>query len=586
MKKFINKTNQYLLENYPNIWNTRLVWVVLTCLIVHLIFFIFGFATFSNPESLHERGAKEIYFKNGSVFMNIILTILILVIWLSFLLKNNAFKSLYPLKGKQIFGQLLMYIIIIFSALSFYISYNYGIKYFIRTKYNDARVFDEIKKSNKASLFFSHNLENYTLDQRKYPAPFDTLYCSQINPNIRNEYYEDVSINEKIIDSGVPHLQFLDSKYYYYTLYKKIYPSNENQTLPNTRHVYYKIDNNLTTYYYKDTIFDITKITESAYPTYFNYSSKFYSLASHYNKHPYSYAPEVFRGEKDEFPTNRIAWNKNIYDFLKRNDTEEIKQVLTNFLKICDAYKIEHNLSTITWFELVYHPGNFELKSLIRKTPKIDYKYYEDDDKTLTEIFTEKHLTDYYIETDELYNLFRNVQDIKDSTPFLDTIHIFLWLSFLIAAIILMFRTTGLKAFIFTIVVTGVISIFIGLSASLFELLFRNHSNTEYFIMWLSLIILLVILCIPIILKNKLKKIIVGICLNLSLISFILLIILILSMISSYQEDYCYQNKIRPCTTVWESLGVVWSPILFIINLVILYFYTKVIKNWKALPEH
>ncbi|WP_055448450.1 hypothetical protein [Lacinutrix mariniflava] len=39
MKKFIHKTNKYLLENYPTLWNTKVVWILGITAIIHFIFF-------------------------------------------------------------------------------------------------------------------------------------------------------------------------------------------------------------------------------------------------------------------------------------------------------------------------------------------------------------------------------------------------------------------------------------------------------------------------------------------------------------------------------------------------------------------
>ncbi|TYA92257.1 hypothetical protein [Seonamhaeicola marinus] len=593
MKKFITKTNAFLIEKFPNIWNTKIVWVLLVSIILHGIFFIFGLLTFTNPESLHDMRAKDIYFENGTIFMNIILFIIIIVVWLSYLFKNNAFKSLYPLKRKHLFGHLLMYILIVFCTSSFYISYNYGLKTYISFTYEDEKVIDEVLKSNKAALFFSHKLEDYTLEERKYPAPFDTLYCSHVAPKNLDEieYIDDnYEIVEKKVDSSLPHLSFFDEKYYYYTLYTKTGSSKQEAFNSEFKgYVYYRTKDTIRTYYYKDKVFDITTVETSALPSYYNYSSRFYRLNEDSNARNYyrisSTNPYTYN-EGREILDKKVFWNKEAYDLLQRNNPKEIKQTLTDLLAICDTYKVKHNLTPDTWFSLVYHPEDFKLKALIREEPKEEFAYFNNANKTELETFKENLLTDYFIETDKLYNLFDNVEDIKESTPFSDSIHVYLWLSFVISAMILMFRTTGLKTFILTIVTAGVVSIFIGLSATVYDHIMKYpNRNTEYFVTYLSLIITIVILLVPILFSQKLKKIIVGICVNLSLVSFMAFILLVMGLISIYQNDYCRSTEIRPCDTIWDVFGIYWSPILFIINLIILYFYTKVIKNWKALPE-
>ena len=39
MKTYFTKIDQYLLENYPTIWNTKIVWMLLVNVIIHILFF-------------------------------------------------------------------------------------------------------------------------------------------------------------------------------------------------------------------------------------------------------------------------------------------------------------------------------------------------------------------------------------------------------------------------------------------------------------------------------------------------------------------------------------------------------------------
>ena len=100
MKKFIKRTNTYLLERYPIIWNTRVFWVLLVSLGIHVLFYLFGLVSISNIETFHRRSVIDLFFDNGTVFFGVIISILMLVIWLIFHFKHNAFKSFYILLTK------------------------------------------------------------------------------------------------------------------------------------------------------------------------------------------------------------------------------------------------------------------------------------------------------------------------------------------------------------------------------------------------------------------------------------------------------------------------------------------------------
>lgn len=589
MKKFIYKTNQYLLENHPIIWNTKLVWVLLSSLVLHILFFIFGLLAITNPEILHEYGAKSIFFENGTIFISIILSILILVIWLVFLFKNNAFKSFYPTSRAKLFKQFLIYLIITFFSTTFYISYNFGVKTYISSKYDDDSIEKEITISNAAALFFSENTLDYAINQRRYPDPFNTLYCETYEGTDR--YNDSLS------------LRFLDFKYRFYTLYKK--EGTLNQGFKDSTYkgfVYHKTKDTVRTYFYKDSIFDVSSFVQTTNPSYFNYSKIFYQSKKgkleyddiQYNFtqiNDYEYDNYNYNYQQD-FHENQKLWNKQGYDLLKRNNPDEIKQILTDFLMISDAYGIKHNLTANKWFEMVYHPNeNFELKYLIRTTPKETLQFASTEPETSMNTFYENHMTDYYLDNDALHYVFDNIEDIKASNPLLESVHFFIWFSFFFSAFIFMFRITGLKALLFTIISSGVLTVFVTLLTVLFAYISEFKDNSSgYFISYLTLILGTIILSIPLFYSKKLKKLVVAICLNMSIAGFILHLFLIITIISLHQSDACIGNysfdfNNKDCFNLLGSLGVHWSYILFIINLLFIYFYSGVIKNWKALPE-
>ncbi|MDO5969727.1 hypothetical protein Q4Q35_07895 [Flavivirga aquimarina] len=591
MKKLIYKINQYLLENYPIIWNTKLVWVLSSTLILHILFFIFGFLAITNPKILHEYGAKSIFFENGTIFISIILSTLILVTWLIFLFKNNAFKSFYPTSRVKLFKQFLIYLIITFFSTTFYISYNFGVKSYISSKYDDERIEKEIIISNSASLFFSEKITDYTINQRRYPHPFNTLYCETISKGIHTD-------NDSLF------LSFLDFKYRFYTLYKK--KGTLDQGFKDSTYkgfVYHKTQDSVRTYFYKDSLFDISSFVQTNSPSYFNYSKIFYQSSDDklaYDVIEYNYTNQLYEYEyeydnysyQQDFNENQELWNKQGYDLLKRNNSDEIKQILADFLMVSDTYEIRHNLTADEWFKMVYHPNdNFELKHLIRTAPKETIQFADTEPKTAIDTFYKNHITDYYLDNNALHYVFDNIKEIKASNPLQESIHFFIWFSFFFSSLIFMFRVTGLKALLFTVISSGILTVFVTLLTVLFSYITKfNDNNSGYFVSYLTLILGAIILSIPIFYSKKLKKLVVAICLNMSISGFILYVFLIITIISLHQSDACVGNysfdfNNKDCFNLMGSLGVNWSYVLFIINLLFIYFYSGVIKNWKALPE-
>lgn len=594
MKTFIYKTNQYLLERFPTIWNTRLVWMLAIAICLHLVFFVFGYMTLSNPKLLQERFVKSIFFENGSVFLSIIISVLLLVGWLIFMFKNNAFKNFYPTNLGKLFGQFLSYVLIILTCTSFYISYQYGLKVYIASTYSDTQINKEIQVANDAALFLSKDISDYKISQRRYPKPFYDLYCE---------------VNNKFIDFEKPHLNFEDDSYQFYTLrieevsikdhYRYISNIEPDNDSINNRYVFTKISDTTRTYFYKDSVVNMAPFVKSTLPTYYNMSSTFFVSKNDtlqddaynfdYNYSDYSNYDYL---QKSSFSKRSKYRNKRNYELLKQNNKNEIKQLLVDFLKFSDTYKIDHNLTAEKWFELVYHPNSFEVKNFIRTQAKDDYSYTHTVaiEQSKTETFYYDRLTDYHYENDALRNVFENIEDIKDSDP-IETIHMFMWIAFIMSCLIFIFRITGLKHLLFSVITVGVLSLVISLTAALlFYLMQSNDDFSMYFISYFTLVIASIILLIPIFFAKRIKKLIVAIYLNISIIGFPLYLLLIIGIISMHQNDAClahpdYNTDGFVCRTLMDTFDVGWSWILFFSGIIFIYFYTKVIKNWKSLPQ-
>lgn len=589
MKKIIHKTNKYLLEKFPILWNTKLVWVLFISTILHLLFYILGYNTLTNPEILHEYEAKSIFFKNGTVFVNIIISVLLIVIWLILLFKNNAFKSFYPTSKFNLFKQFICYLIAIFCLTTFFISYNTGLKTYIESNYNDERITKEIEITNDAALFFSHDIKNYTINNRRYPELLSKLYCETYLLRDNKD-----SIKSKS-DSLKNNLTFSDYEYTFYTLKEEKRKISQGF---NTGYLFHKTKDSIITYFYKDSIYDVSNIINSAYPSYYNYSKTFFTPREALNN---SYSTHVNYDLHDEYSYNINNYftkkhenrSKRNQELLNRNNPEEIKKLLQKFISIINNYKINNNINSEKWFDLVYHPlEGFKLKNLIRTEDKKDYQFnlYQNEDAGSFSSFYDNYLTDFYIESDALYNTYENIESIKIDKTIIESIHFYIWLSFFLSSLIFMFRITGLKSLLFTILSVGILCLIVTLLTVMFSYFSGfNDNKSGYFISYLTLLIGSIILAIPIFFSRNIKKTIVSVCLNISIVGFILFIFLIITTITLHQTDFCrdYMTNYsyNECPTFLNSLGIYWSYILFIVNLIFIYFYVGIIKTWKALPE-
>jgi hypothetical protein len=596
MKKFIARVNTYLIEKYPMVWNTRLVWMLAISLLIHGCFFIAGFLAVTNVELLHEKRVVDLFYNNGAVFFGIMITILQLVIWLVYMFKNNAFKNFYPTTRFNLFVQFVFYLLIIFSASSFYYSYVGGLKTYVEMTFEDENMQEDIKAANEAAVFFSHIIGDYTVNNTRYPEPMDSLYCAT---------------NEDFIFLEKPHLTFLNRKYQFYSLKTKTHTLGEPYTDSLYRdYVYVERTDTTGIYFFKDTVVDVSQVITSASPAYYNYSGTFYSQGDddyQYVTYNDDYLDYNYYGMEQELDDQFRINNQQNYELLKRNNPKEIKAILQNFLTVADSYKVKRNIDANAWFDLVYHPDNFEVTALIRKREKKEeeakellYGEYDYDDlyigeseKTEFDAFIERIRTDSFIETGNLYNVFENIAQVKKKNIFEGTIHVYAWLTFFLAIFIFSFRLTGLRTMLFSIISAGLLITLFSLIAALYSYTVQYEtSNFEFFLSYLALAIGTIILVIPLFFLKQFNKIITGVLLNITLWGFVPYLLLIFAIVNLHQTAACeelYKNSSdfrEHCFLILDYLGVTVVSIgLLLAGLLFMYLYSGIIKKWKALPE-
>ncbi len=571
MKNRIHKINQYLLERHPNIWNTRIVWMLLTGLLLHCIFFVIGFLSLPKVEMLHERNVVFNFFENGSVFFSIITSILLLVVWIVYLVKNNAFNNFYPTSKNDLFKQLCCYFVIILVNISFYISYMGGVKSFINMQYPDSDFYTEVSTANKAAVFLSQKVDHYTLDNIKYPSPFDTLHA------FTTSYPEEYSVS------------FKNNYYTFYT--SKDIKCYKGEECPDDYITKDKIDSlGYTVYTVKDKIVNIKPFL----PTPINPVSYFYFSDNFYNPNgDKNNLKSVFDISMDwNIKYNSVAHNKYVYDLLKRNNPEELKEILSNFLNLAKKYKAKNNLTTDSWFEIIYHPKeNFKVHQFIREENTINEDYFRSNDHLKAiEIYFNEHLSDYYIEHDKIHNAFENIDEVKHFSIFSPAIFILIIIAFSITMLLYIYRISSLKIFILSIISAIVISILVSLIIVLIYYLEIFDNSNDYFPLLIILLTGSLIIGFSF-LDKKLSKTITGICINITASGIGLYFLLIIIIIEMYQRNQCHEeydqyNTFRSCPTIldWLPFGA-WIIAFLVSSFIFLYFYGSRIRKWKALPE-
>lgn len=622
----INKFNQYLLEKYPTIWNTKLVWMLMAGFMVHILFFIIGYISHINPKSLQTSNVTNDYFNDGIILVHLIISILMIVGWLIMMFKNNAFKNFYPSSKGKLFSQFFQYFIIIFVCTTFYFSYMIGFKMFINNKYPDAEMKENIEIINRGNAFLSQNLELYTLDNRLSPKPFYDLYCET-----------DI----KKVDRTKKYFVFYDRVYQYNSVYSKTsYKKNkdkefivpEPEKTENKEVIYSEMnDNKSETFYFKKDVVDVSQYIEYEGFSFYNFSELFYEYNSgksdytginYYDKNHIDYENLLLKKKKAEV-------NRKTAELLDKNNAVEVEKLLSRFLKISNQFAIENNLDAKQWTKMVYAPQDFKVRYFIKKYKPIrgqEYnsdnpEYYGDasvavdsavavadsdaaivnengkivDDSILIRDFNpeldkqispeeyfKKNITDYYYNTDDLKDFLVSVDDVKTFDFFFANIHIYLWVAFFLATFIFSFRITGLKSLLFSIISAGLLTLAITLITVLYAV--SVVGREEFLAAYLTLIVSIFILSVPIFMMNKFNKLITSIFVNISLNGFVLFVFLIFGIITMHQKDACREVE-EYCETIMDVLGLGLSYLILIFGFIFVFFYTKVLQKWKARPE-
>lgn len=621
----LNKFNQFLLEKYPTIWNTKIVWMLLAALVAHIIFFVIGYLSHIDPVSLQKYSVKNDYFEDGVLFIHLIISILLLVGWLLTMFKNNSFKNFYPSSKGKLFGQFVQYFIIIFSCTTFYFSYMTGFRMFINNKYSDKEMAKNIDIINRAAPFLSQNIEDYTLENRMYPKPFYDLYCeTKIDEADRNKKY----------------FVYYDRVYQYYTVYSKtsykkdknnnfIMPSPENQ-LKNVL-AYSERKENSEIFYFKKDVVDLSALIKTTEPSYYNYSGLFYDydFAQRYGNYvDYEYEENY---PNYDLKKRKALINQKTTQLLNKKNPAELEKLLTDFLNISKKFRIKNNLDAKSWTKMIYSPSNpdFEVRYFIKDygpERSNDYAYevetadvYADstaaavtvdgegkivDDSIQIKAFNpeinkqispekyfKNNITDYYYKTESMKDLLKSVDFVKKEDFFSENVHIFFWIAFFLSTFIFSFRITGLKSLLFSVISAGVLVLSVVLLTVFYS--FSLRGGEEYFASHFTLLVSIIILLIPLTMMKRFRKLISSIFVNISMNGFVLFVLLIFALISMYQKDACggtvyntetgqaYEN----CVSIIESLGFGLSYIILISGFIFMYFYTAILQKWKAMPE-
>ncbi|AWH85953.1 hypothetical protein HYN59_12920 [Flavobacterium album] len=150
--------NQLLLR-HPLLWNLKIVPVIAVTIALHIIFFSLGY--FHGTVDFTKTG-DEYYFDALPalvIFFSVFISLLVLIIWLVFYFRNNAFKSYYPKNKLSLYKEFLLLFILCTINCSYVFSFMYASEMHQRSYFSEQEFSRRIDIISMASLFVDGGFE-------------------------------------------------------------------------------------------------------------------------------------------------------------------------------------------------------------------------------------------------------------------------------------------------------------------------------------------------------------------------------------------------------------------------------------------
>lgn len=307
------------------------------------------------------------------------------------------------------------------------------------------------------------------------------------------------------------------------------------------------------------------------------FNNKKYDQFSLVNRNTFEFT--VISREQDSL--NRIQ----VQNWLHQDNKAEVKKLMDNYLSLIREHNLATNLTLDKWFDIVYKAPEFDEFLYIQPY----MREYETDNSYNSYDYVakvgngERKYSKYFVQQDVLKDKYDTVSEAHTDSFFkIEMIIVFLYSAFGLSILIFSFRVTSGKSWLIALVSTGVINIVYGI----FTAIVGVGNMYAYLILFT---ILGIIFYFFLIYLNKKNLQLSRIALNLFLWSFIGIIPLIYFII---QEHYASKYDYRTGYS-YNSPEYLWfrDHILhmfsfnFILAVLMLFFLSKIIRNWKGISE-
>ena len=200
----LKNIQNYLLLNHPLLWNTKIIPFSILLIFINMIFFFIGF---KNGEIDFSQTNNNYFYDSAEpilTFVGGLISALIIIIWLVYYFKNNAFKSFYPKNTFGLFKELVLIFVIGFLTTTFSVCYLFAKEVRVRSYFSENEAKKRCEILSMGSVFLDgafdvsyHDVINPQGDTIKEPKNYSQFkgkkyrVNSLINKNIENFQFFD-----------------------------------------------------------------------------------------------------------------------------------------------------------------------------------------------------------------------------------------------------------------------------------------------------------------------------------------------------------------------------------------------------------
>lgn len=354
------RLNQYLISNHPVIWNTKAAYILPLAIIINILFYCFGYLGKAELTDLK----SYLFIDEGILWsFSFLVSVLLIIVWLVFYLRNSAVKNLYPVSKAKTVMEFLIIIVVFFSIITFGYSWVAGKHHKYQKIIANIDIPEAINKYNIAHHFLATNL--YAFEENN-------------SCNYNNDVYEEVITTT---ETGAE--------------------------------------------------VDTTSIHEIPNPSrsYLNYCSM------------------AFTDPFTSGITDRYIFNKKANEYLINGNKEAVKEIIRDYLAICDLFKIDYRLPVDEYVNLIFSTPDFQLVH-IRNVDIYQLK--------------EINSGEFYI-SKGLETVFEQLINYRTNFFTWDHLMVMIYISIALAYLLMTFRLSRLKEWFFSIIGAGVVMIIISI---------------------------------------------------------------------------------------------------------------------------